>query len=113
MRILVVEDNVFVRSDACETLRAAGFAVVGAATADEAWQYLCHGNPIDLVFADIETPGSMDGRALAMSVAASMPGLPVILTSGWQHPHNSNLFLDKPYSFGQVVKLINETLQNA
>jgi PleD family two-component response regulator len=66
--VLLVEDEVLIRSVIAETLRDAGLLVIEAANADEAWSYLQTGASVDLVFSDIQMPGSMDGIELARKV---------------------------------------------
>jgi CheY-like chemotaxis protein len=79
--ILVVEDDVSVRMTISEYLRSCGFKVIEAANADEALVVLQQPDiAIDVVFSDIEMPGSMDGFGLAQWVRANRPGLDVILT---------------------------------
>jgi CheY-like chemotaxis protein len=65
VRILVVEDEAFVRMDAVEILRAARFDILEAANADEAIQMLERHSDIRLIFTDIDMPGSMNGLKLA------------------------------------------------
>src|ERR1700739_2213021 len=64
-RVLLVEDELFVRMEIAATLRHAGFQVIEAACADAALEFIESGEPIDLVFTDIQTPGILDGLALA------------------------------------------------
>jgi CheY-like chemotaxis protein len=80
--ILVVEDDVLVRSLVAAYLRECGFDVVEANGADEAIRVLQAEVPIDIVFSDIQMPGSMDGFGLAQWVRRERPWLKVILTSG-------------------------------
>ena len=47
VRILLVEDEVFVRIDVAETLRRAGFQVIEAADADDAMEFINSGERID------------------------------------------------------------------
>jgi CheY-like chemotaxis protein len=74
-RILLVEDEVLVRVTISDLLRQAGFTVIKATTADIAWRFLKASGPVDLVFSDIETPGSLDGLQLARSIRARFPSL--------------------------------------
>ena len=98
---------------AAETLRAAGFRVVEAETADEALAILqaaCGG--MDLVFTDVETPGDLDGLALARLIDEMWPAVPVIVTSGRVQPAPSALpatarFVGKPYDLEHVTALIH------
>jgi len=78
--VLVVEDEVYVRMIISEYLRGCGYKVIEAANADEALIVLqAHDIPVDVVFSDIEMPGSMDGFALAQWVRTHRPGLEVML----------------------------------
>jgi DNA-binding NtrC family response regulator len=101
VRILLVEDEVFVRIDVAETLRPAGFQVIEAADADAAMEFINSGERIDLVFTDVWTPGVLNGLALAEPVRAKFPMMAIIITSG-----NTNVgvaasrlgrFVPKPY----------------
>ena len=62
--ILVVEDEVLIRLVIADELRAQGFSVVEAASADQALSYFQAGVQVDLVLSDIEMPGSMNGVGL-------------------------------------------------
>jgi CheY-like chemotaxis protein len=79
--VLVVEDEVFIRMVIADYLRGCGYKVLEAANADEAVLLLAHVEiAVDVVFSDIDMPGSMDGFALSTWVHANRPGLDVILT---------------------------------
>jgi CheY-like chemotaxis protein len=112
-RILVVEDEVAIRCLLTDELRDAGFAVVEAARADEALSYLKTAGAVDLVFTDIQTPGSLDGVELARQIRAEFPSIPVILTSGNVGPQSVDglgLFVPKPYEIGHAVAIVFHTL---
>ena len=74
--ILVVEDEVLTRAIMAEELRLAGFSVIEADRADEALTYIKSGEQVDLVFSDIQTPGSLDGLQLAQTLWGKYPNLP-------------------------------------
>jgi CheY-like chemotaxis protein len=80
--ILVVEDDVLVRSIVAAYLRECGFDVIEANSADEAIRVLQAEVRVDIVFSDIQMPGSMDGFGLAQWIRRERPWLKVILTSG-------------------------------
>jgi two-component system, response regulator PdtaR len=63
--VLIVEDEFLVRMDAIEVIEGGGFEVVEAKNADDAIAILEQRNDIDLIFTDIDMPGSMDGLKLA------------------------------------------------
>ena len=80
--ILVVEDDVLVRNVVAAYLRECGFDVIEANGADEAVHVLQADVRVDIVFSDVNMPGSMDGFGLAQWVRRERPWLRVILTSG-------------------------------
>jgi DNA-binding NtrC family response regulator len=78
--VLVVEDDVLVRMPLAQYLRDCGYKVIEAANADEAMTVLLHREtPVDVVFSDIEMPGSVDGFGLANWIRENRSGLEVLL----------------------------------
>ena len=73
--VLVVEDEVLIRVVIADELRAEGFSVVEAATADEALSYFQAGFQVDLVISDIELPGLLKGMELIRRLRAEAPDL--------------------------------------
>jgi CheY-like chemotaxis protein len=115
--ILVVEDDVLVRSVAAAYLRDCSFDVVEANGADEAIRALQAGIKIDVVFSDIQMPGSMDGLGLARWVRRERPELKIILTSGAAHTAKEaadllerSPFLTKPYDHAELERHIRALL---
>ena len=80
--ILVVEDEILVRTVTAAYLRDCGFDVVEAGNADEAVRVLEASIRVDIVFSDINMPGSLDGFGLVQWLRRERPGLKIILTSG-------------------------------
>lgn len=81
--ILVVEDEVLIRFVIADYLRDCGFQVVEAANADEAVKLLETDKiGADIVFSDIQMPGSIDGMGLARWIRTHFPTIKVVLTSG-------------------------------
>lgn len=79
--VLVVEDEVLIRMVISEYLRTCGYKVIEATSADEAMVILQHAEiDVDVVFSDVEMPGSMDGFQLSKWLRANRPGVDVILT---------------------------------
>jgi CheY-like chemotaxis protein len=63
-----------------EYLRRCGYRVIEAASVDEALTVLQHlETKVDVVFSDIDMPGSMEGFALSHWLRANRPGIDVIL----------------------------------
>lgn len=111
-RILVVEGDVLIRLGISHYLREAGFTVIEAASADDAWTYLTAEGSVDLVFSEIATQGALDGVALARSVQANFVALPVILTADQERapPPGFWTFLAKPYAFERAAAAISDAL---
>jgi two-component system, response regulator PdtaR len=104
--VLLVEDEVLVRMLLAEEMRTAGWTVVEAATADEAWAYLRAGGPAELLFTDLTMPGRLDGLGLMRLVRGAFPAIKIILTSGNFGPRSVSGFdgfIPKPYSFTAAV----------
>jgi DNA-binding response OmpR family regulator len=110
--VLVVEDEILIRVLIADELRAEGFSVVEAATADEALSYFQAGVQVDLVLSDIELPGGQNGVDLIKRLRAEAPSLLTVLTSGHSPGvHDADAFLPKPYGVREVVLLVATLLQ--
>jgi DNA-binding NtrC family response regulator len=79
-RVLVVEDEDYVRGSLCEILRERGYEVVEAGDVPEAMAQLGRG-PVDVVLTDFRLPGS-DGLALVKQVQAMSAQIPVVVLTG-------------------------------
>jgi two-component system, response regulator PdtaR len=113
IRVLVVEDEAFIRMDAVEILRVAGFDILEAANADEAIQMLERHSDIRLIFTDIDMPGSMNGLKLAAAVRDRWPPVRIIATSGHFKVQADDLpadarFISKPYQPAQIISAVRE-----
>ena len=114
-RILVVEDELMLGATAAEALEEAGFAVLTAASAEEAEVLLAH-EAVDVLFTDIDL-GGRDGCDLAARALDMQPGLRVIFTSGRSRRyHESRLpigasFLAKPYRLSELIDEIDRVSQ--
>ena len=71
--VLVVEDEMLLRMRAVDMVEDAGFTAVEAVNADDAIVVLELRSDIDLLFTDIQMPGTMDGLKLAYAVHARWP----------------------------------------
>lgn len=111
-RILVVEDEELLRFMICEVLRDGGLEVVEVANADAALVYLNTTDNIDLVFTDVNMPGSMDGIGLAHAVNDNFPEVKVMVTSGkaTSDAVAPNLFIPKPYRPFDLLDMMKAAL---
>jgi CheY-like chemotaxis protein len=111
--ILVVEDEVLVRSAACHHLRTLGYAVIEAGNAAQALEVLQSRVQIHLVFTDITMPGLLDGADLARVVLSEYPATKVVMTSGVART-NPGLealpVLHKPYSFDELRIVVEQAI---
>src|ERR1700710_2411659 len=80
--VLDVEDEMVLRMRAVDIVEDAGFNPVEAVNADDALAILESRSDIELLFTDIQMPGSMDGLKLAYAVHERWPKIKIILVSG-------------------------------
>jgi len=109
--ILVVEDEALVRGCAVAELEDAGFDVIEAANADEAFRQFEDHALVTTLFTDINMPGEINGLSLAHKIAKLRPNVQLILTSGRGTPLESDMptgsqFLAKPYNCNLLTSLI-------
>jgi DNA-binding NtrC family response regulator len=79
-RVLVVEDEAYVRESLCEILRERGYDVLEAAGVEEAMARLARA-PVDVVLTDFRL-GESDGLALVKRVQALATQVPVVVLTG-------------------------------
>jgi CheY-like chemotaxis protein len=117
-RVLIAEDESFLRDYLQETLTAAGADVVaGADGLDALARFLANPSDIDLVLTDIAMPG-MDGLTLAGKVREIDSDIPIIVCSGnnesatevVQRQLKISEVLHKPLSRAELVRAINHAL---
>jgi len=84
IQILVVDDEPDVRRLAARWLKRSGYAVIEAATGDEALACIEErAGDIDVLFSDIVMPGELDGWTLAEQVSARYPQIGIQLATGY------------------------------
>jgi CheY-like chemotaxis protein len=113
--VLVVEDEPLVRMAICLHLEESGFEVFEAVDADEAVKLLEHHESIQLLFTDIDMPGSMDGLKLAAFVRGRWPPIRIIVTSGKRMVEvtdlpDGSMFFGKPYGLEAVTTAMKELI---
>jgi len=79
-RVLVVEDETYVRDSLAEILREKGYEVVESGSVGEAMRVVAHA-PVDVVLTDFRLPGA-DGLELVRQVQAGAWDLPVVVLTG-------------------------------
>lgn len=101
--VLVVEDSTLIRMGAVDLVLSAGYEALEARDADEAIRILESRSDIELVFTDVQMPGTMDGIKLAHYIRDRWPPVKLIVASGTAILEESSLpegsrFFSKPYS---------------
>ncbi|HKS84047.1 MAG TPA: response regulator [Pseudolabrys sp.] len=110
--VLVVEDEVMISNLVADCLTASGFSVHEVTTADAALRYIKSGADIDVLFTDINLPGSMNGIELAKRARELRPEMPIVYASGrYKFSEISplvprSLFMSKPYDPEDVCALL-------
>lgn len=117
--ILVVEDEPMIRMDVADGLRDYGFQVFEASDGAEALQILAQ-TKVSLVFSDVQIPGKLDGFDIARHVKATLPLVPIVLTSGFVRPDAAPPDLAdvaplvaKPYDLARLVERFRAALAQA
>src|SRR5450432_853852 len=113
--VLVVEDEMLLRMRAVDMVEDAGFTPIEAVNADDALAILESRSDIELLFTDIQMPGSMDGLKLAYAVHERWPLIKIILVSGQlklthsDKPPDSRFF-GKPLGVKQMIAEMQDML---
>jgi GAF domain-containing protein/CheY-like chemotaxis protein len=112
VRVLVIDDEPFVRETLGEILRQQHHEVV---VADDGVSGLArfHEGAFDLVMTDLAMPG-MSGWQVARAVKAARPRVPVVLVTGWGvevqadelHTHGVDRVMTKPFRFEEVQEVV-------
>jgi DNA-binding NtrC family response regulator len=101
---LVVDDDALIRMDAADILCEAGYRPWEACDADDAVKVLEAGEAdIQILFTDVQMPGSIDGFGLARTCAERWPHISILVASGQVSPNPGDMpegavFINKPFS---------------
>ena len=115
--VLIVEDEMMLRMRAVDIVEDAGFTPLEAVNADDALALLEARSDIELLFTDIQMPGSMDGLKLAYAVHERWPTIKIILVSGQvilaesDRPADSRFFgkpLEVQHMIGELQEMIGQ-----
>jgi PAS domain S-box-containing protein len=112
-RILLVDDDALIAMSSADMLADLGHEVVEAYSGKEALELLDGGATFDLLITDYSMPG-MTGAELAQAVRERVPGLPILLASGYADlPSGVEIDaarLAKPYSQEQLASVLGKIL---
>jgi two-component system cell cycle sensor histidine kinase/response regulator CckA len=117
-RVLLVEDEDFVRSFAVRALTRLGYEVLEASTGVEALEIMAaNDGRVDLVVSDVVMP-EMDGPTLLKELRRTNPALKIIFVSGYPNEafetaldkDEEFAFLPKPFSMPQLAAKVKDEL---
>ncbi|OWK35483.1 response regulator [Fimbriiglobus ruber] len=118
--LLLVEDDLAVRSFASRILRGVGYTVLEASDGPDAVRVAsAHQGPIALVITDVVMPGGMGGQQVAEIVHATFPTAKVLFVSGYLDDavvrngvaaERVN-FLPKPFTPSALARKVREVLE--
>ena len=116
--VLVVDDETSLRMALTVALKGLGFTVLAARDGVEAVAVFGeHRDDIRAVLCDLTMP-RMNGWETLAALRRLAPGLPVILSSGYNeaqvaaghHPEQPQAFLSKPYEYDELIQAIARVL---
>jgi len=120
-RVLLVEDEPWVRQLVRDVLELNGYTVLAASSGQEALE-ISRGDPrpIDVLLTDVVMPG-MSGRALAETIRASRPKVRTIFISGYTDDAvlrrgvstRDATYLQKPFTPVELTRKLQEVLATA
>jgi len=114
-RILIVEDDNFVRASMVSSLEALGH-VVRQAPDGEAGLRALHDERPDLLITDYLMPG-MTGAELVQRTRAMFPGLPTIIATGYadmkaiEQVIGDGIVLRKPFQLAELAQSVGQALE--
>ncbi|EKD81689.1 MAG: multi-sensor hybrid histidine kinase, partial [uncultured bacterium] len=116
-RILIMDDEEFVRKIVNVMLQSMGYSVVEAKDGAEALKLLTDtaGATIDAAIFDLTIPGGMGGKDAIVEVRKQFPDLPVIVSSGYSadpvmaepQKYGFTDSLGKPYHKDELLAMLN------
>ena len=112
MKVLVVEDDPFVREMTVAGLEDAGFEVIEAAGGGQALELLQAGIAADALLTDIRMPGA-NGWVVARAFRERFPDLPVVYVTGYaeqMQPVPGGIIIPKPYKMSHVTGVLRTML---
>jgi len=120
-RILVIEDDEFVREIPVSYLRDQGYDVTEATNGKEAIRCLQDDGPFDLLFTDLVLPGGMTGMEIAQEARQLQPNIKVLYATGYTEEATIRsgplakveTIIRKPYEIAALGKAIRTVFENS
>lgn len=115
-KILVVDDDAYVRTLVVKILNGRGYLALPAGDAWQAMDQLQQYN-IDLIVLDLRMPGPVDGEQLLFTLRDQGSDVPVIVLSGWvdddilnSPPNCVHAVLKKPINVDSFAETVASVL---
>jgi len=118
LTVLLADDEDSLRQATARLLRRAGYEVIEVCDGAAALQAIeREGSRIDIVLSDVVMPG-LTGTQLAERLGEMLPGMPVVLTSGYVRADSADTagplgrfaILEKPFGESQLLSAIGEAV---
>jgi CheY-like chemotaxis protein len=114
-KVLVVDDEVFVRMLVADVLDEAGLAVIEASGAQAALLQLEQHDDVRVLFTDINMPPGMNGLELAEQVHQRWPEIGLVVASGYERPtpdqiEDSGIFVPKPFRPDDIISAVQKVV---
>jgi CheY-like chemotaxis protein len=110
--VLIVEDEPLVRMLAIEEFEEIGFKVYAANDATSALEMLEQIEPLELLFTDIQMPGSSNGWQLGRRARELRPSIAIIYATGYggdqAEPVDHSAIVRKPYLFSDIKAALQQ-----
>jgi len=109
LTILVVEDEPLIRMDLVDLIEEAGFHTLEARNADDALALMSDKDGFQVLFTDVDMPGSIDGLELARIVARRKPDVRIIITSEQTEKNEmpaGAVFIPKPHEASRLAAVL-------
>jgi len=116
-RVLIVDDEPFVRNLIRDTLKTRDYETGLAANGREALEELAR-HSYDLVISDVVMP-EMEGFELLRRIRKEYPSLRVIILTGFSREHEisdfllhgANEYLTKPFQVAELLSVVEKVLE--
>jgi PAS domain S-box-containing protein len=120
-KILVMDDNEFVRDAVASVLRTCGYEVIECGSGTEALDLLrqaaLEDKPFSLLVLDVMIPGQMGGIEVARIVRTQSKSIPIVLMSGYTEERLEHLerrgiddYLHKPFKMIELLTIVERLL---
>ena len=115
--VLVVDDDVKLKRAAVRMVEDNGYLALSANNAGEAMKVLDTHDEVDVLFTDVNMPGSMDGLELAQETSVSFPLVEIVVTSVAAQTEKAlpvgAAYLPKPYNFDEFAEVLRDKIDPA